>query len=190
MTYIFGNIIHTENRNDFTQSLNNFGFNDNDKFVHLNKCISFQTGFEFFKGKQNYSMHNTDSNWNSPMGIFCMMNNWKLFKESMFNKYRLTICNDYMKVEEFNIGEVVNDLIRNETNPRYVYPELDNTRKPYTLGFYSYFFWRRYFRDDVILVNFYGISDPSYNAQQSNKWHDLSFEENYLNKIGAYKIFI
>ena len=108
MTYIFGNIIHQESEEDFVKKLNVFGFKKSDRFVHLNRCVSFRYGIEFFKGKTNYSMHNWDSQFNSPIGLIDMLDSKQHFKESMFCRFRMHRRGRKFVVEDFNVGDVVN----------------------------------------------------------------------------------
>ena len=135
-------------------------------------------------------MHNWDSRFNSPIGLIDMLDNMQHFKESMFCRFRMYRQDRKYIVEDFNVGDVVNQLIATETDSRYIYPANGSCAKPFTIGFYAYFFWRKYLGDDVALVNFYGPSDPTYNAAVTEKWHDYVFEHRYLDSIKAQKIFI
>jgi len=183
MTYVFSNIYRHKSDGDFVAALRKFRF-ESPRFLFLNMCVPLLHGKEFFRGGENYAYLNTESHNAAPRGLMNVLDNMDVFRKAFMLRYEIDFSD--MRLSEHNAGTDVWLAQQREKDPRYLIPKKRDEGKPFTAGFFAYFFARAYFGDEVCLVNFYGMKDAS---AAKPSCHDLEFEDEFLS-ANANKVFI
>jgi len=190
MIYIFSNVYKFSSDEKFVRKLNDTFKNKKDIYFHLNKCIPFHHGYEFFKDKKNYALINSPSRLSLDI---VKDNKDKLNDDNFTFGYADLLKNNKIKSfkDVFLYGNQIFSIFNFINLPWYDAPvsyKKDGEHKFPTTGYHAYFLARDFFcTDEVTLVNFYGSKDNSTDKWQGHNWN---FEEETYKKINARKIFL